>query len=129
MENTKKFILSVLSEKLGICHFGKNAPIPDWATHNNAFFSITKTPDELSIICAQDRIPNNVRAEKDWRAFKVKGPLGFVLTGMVSSLSAPLAKEKISIFYVSTYETDYLLVEEKNLAKAKKVLGKFCEIE
>lgn len=126
---TKKFTLTVLPEKLGICHLGKHAPIPDWATHNNSFFSITKTPDELSIVCLQEKLPQEVAAEKDWRAFKVKGPLGFVMTGIVSSLSAPLAKVGISILYISTYETDYILVEEKNLAKAKKVLAGFCEIK
>jgi len=126
---TKKFTLTVLPEKLGICHFGKNAPIPDWATHNNNFFSITKTQDELSVVCLQEKIPQNIMTEKDWRAFKVQGPLGFVLTGIVSSLSAPLAKAGISILYISTFETDYVLVEEKNLAKAKKTLGSFCNIK
>ncbi len=126
---TKKFTLTVLPEKLGICHLGKHAPIPDWAEHNCNFFSITRTQSELSIVCPQDHIPENVMAEKDWRAFKVKGPLGFIMTGIVSSLSAPLAKAGISILYISTYETDYILVEEKNLAKAKKVLAGFCEIK
>ena len=68
-------------------------------------------------------------AEKDWRAFKVEGPLGFTLTGIISSLSQPLAEAEISIFYISTYETDYLLVEEKNLEKAKKILSTFCDIK
>ena len=66
--------------------------------------------------------------EKDWRVLKVEGPLGFVMTGIVASLAEPLAQAKISIFYISTYETDYLMVEEKNLQKAKKILGKFCNI-
>lgn len=118
-----------MPDKLGICHFGKNAPIPDWAAYNNNFFSITKTDDELSVICSEEKIPANIRAEKGWRAFKVQGPLGFILTGIVSSLSAPLAKAEISIFYISTYETDYILVEEKNLVKAKKALAGFCEIK
>ncbi len=125
---TKKFTLTVLPEKLGICHLGKNSPIPDWAK-DASFCSIARTATELSVVCPQDKIPANVRAEKDWRAFKVKGPLGFIMTGIVSSLSAPLAKAGISILYISTYETDYILVEEKNLAKAKKVLAGFCEIK
>jgi hypothetical protein len=82
----------------------------------------------LSVICPQDKIPGGVLFEKDWRAFKVQGPLGFVATGIVSSLSAPLAKAGISIMYISTYETDHVLVEEKNLAKAKNILSTFCEI-
>ncbi len=128
MKNTKKLTLSILPEKLGICHFDENTPIPSWVKEGK-FVSITKTPDELSIICSQEKIPAGVLAEKDWRAFKVEGPLGFTLTGIVASLSKPLSEAKISIFYVSTYETDYVLVEEKNLDKAAKILGKFCNIK
>jgi len=126
---TKKFTLTVLPEKLGICHFGKHAPIPDWAEHNCEFFSLTKTHQELSIVCPQDHIPENVRAEKDWRGFRLEGPLDMYSVGVIAALSAPLAKAKISIFNISTYETDYILVEGKNLAKAKKVLADFCEIK
>lgn len=123
-----KLTLSILPEKLGICHFEKNSKIPEWAK-NISFCSITRTEDELSIILPQDKIPGGVLVEKNWRAFKVQGPLGFSLTGIVSSLSKPLADAKISIFYISTYETDYLLVEEKNLEKAKKILDTFCDFE
>lgn len=123
-----KLTLSILPEKLGICHFGKNSPIPAWAQEGK-FSSITKTRDELSIVCPQENIPGGVLTEKDWRAFKVEGPLGFILTGIVASLSTPLAQARISILYISTYETDYLLVEEKNLERATKILDKFCTIQ
>jgi len=125
----KKLTLSILPEKFGICHFDKKSPLPDWAIGETSFTSITRTSDELSIILPQDKIPGGVMCEKDWRAFKVKGPLGFVLTGVVSSLSKPLADAKISILYVDTYETSYLFVEDKNLDKAQKILGKFCNIK
>lgn len=125
---SKKLTLSILPEKFGICHFNKNSHIPAWATGKTSFTSITLTSDELSIICPQDKIPAGVIFEKDWRAFKVKGPLGFILTGIVSSLSTPLAEAKISILYVSTYETDYLFVEDKNLVQAKEILGTICNI-
>jgi len=126
---TKKLALSILPEKFGICHFDKKSPLPDWAKEESTFTSITRTSDELSIILPQDKIPGGVLAEKNWRAFKVQGPLGFVLTGIVSSLSKPLADAKISILYIDTYETSYIFVEEKNLPKAKKILGKFCNIK
>lgn len=126
---SKKLTLSILPEKLGICYLDKNTPLPDWATEDSNFSSISKTKDELSIICPQDKIPGGVLAEKNWRAFKVEGPLGFSLPGIVASLSTPLAKAKISILYVSTYETDYLLVEGKKLNKAAKILGSFCNIK
>lgn len=123
-----KLTLSILPEKLGICHFDKNSPFPDWAK-DISFCSITRTKDELSIVCPQDKIPGGVMHEKDWRAFKVEGPLGFVSTGIVSSLSSPLAEAGISIFYIDTYETSYILVEDKNLGKATEILGKFCNVK
>jgi len=120
--------LKVLPEKLAICHFDKKTPFPEWAKEIS-FCSITRTDDELSIVCPQEKIPGGVLCEKGWRALKVKGPLGFSLTGIVSSLSKPLAEAKISIFYISTYETDFLLVKEENFERTKKILSKFCEIE
>ena len=122
----KKLTLSILPESLGICHLDEKSPVPAWAIGNISFSSITKTKDELSIVCPQDKIPAGVLAEKNWRAFKIGGPLDLSLTGIVASLSAPLAKAKISIFYISTYQTDYLLVEDKNFKKAKKILSGFC---
>jgi len=129
MKNTKKFSLSVLPEKFGICHLGKNVPISDWAT-SVEFFSITKTKQELSIVCPQEKIPAGILFEKDWRAFMLKSILdGVYSVGVISSLSRPLAENGISIFNISTYETNYILVEEKNLEKAIKVLSEFCEIK
>ena len=137
---TKKLTLSILPEKFGICYLDKKSPLPEWvnpvpsqkdwygAKGQSNFTCVARTSDELSIILPQDKIPGGVIFEKDWRAFKVQGPLGFVLTGIVSSLSKPLADAKISILYVDTYETSYIFVEEKNLPKAKKILGKFCNI-
>ena len=129
MKPKKKLTLSILPETLGICHFDKKSSIPDWAIEENRFSAITRTRDELSIICPEDKIPGGVLVEKDWRAFKIEGPLGFVSTGIVSSLSGPLAEAEISILYISTFETDYILVKEENLNKAAKILGKFCNIK
>ena len=125
---TEKLTLSILPEKFAICYLDKKSPLPDWIKGESTFTCVARTSDELSIILPQDKIPGGVLCETNWRAFKVKGPLGFVLTGIVSSLSTPLAKAKISILYVDTYETSYVFVEEKNLEKAKEILGKFCKI-
>jgi len=124
----KKFTLSILPEKLGVCHFAAKSEIPDWA-EDASFCSITRTKEELSIICPQNKIPAGVLTEQNWRVFKVEGPLGFTTSGIVAGFSAPLAKAEISILYVSTYETDYILVEEKNLEKAAKILAKFCDVK
>jgi hypothetical protein len=125
---TKKFTLSILPESLAICHFDKASPIPEWAK-DLSFCSITRTKDELSIVCPQDKIPGGVLFEKDWRAFKLEGDLEISSVGVIASLAQPLAKAGISIFNVSTYQTNYVLVEEKNLAKAIDVLNKFCSIK
>lgn len=117
-----------MPEKLGICHFAGKSLIPDWAK-DISFCSITRTKDEMSIVCPQEKISGGVMAELNWRAFKVEGPLDMYSVGVIASLSKPLAEAGISIFDVSTYETDYMLVEEKNLEKAKEVLGEFCEIK
>ncbi|OGZ18713.1 MAG: hypothetical protein A2175_00285 [Candidatus Nealsonbacteria bacterium RBG_13_42_11] len=126
--DTPKFTLSVLPEKLGICHLNKNTPIPDWSK-DISFCSITRTSDELSIVCPQEKIPGGVLFEEDWRAFKLEGDVELSSVGVIASLAKPLAEAGISIFNVSTYETNYVLVEDKNLEKAKEVLSKFCEIK
>ena len=127
---TKKLTLSILQEKLGICHFSAKTPVPEWALSEMGFRSITRTQDELSIVCPQDKIPAGVIFEENWRVFKLEGVVdGVYAVGIIAALSKPLADAGISIFNISTYETNYLLVEEKNLEKAKEVLSAFCEIK
>lgn len=123
-----KLTLSILPQKLAICRLDKNFPIPSWVESDD-YFSITKTKDELSIVCPEKTVPNDIKAEKDWRAFKVEGVLDFSLTGILASLAVPLAKAKISIFAISTYDTDYLLIKEEKFDQAKKVLSNFCNIK
>jgi hypothetical protein len=129
MKNTKKVNLSIFPEKLGICRLDKNSPIPSWAT-SGEFFSVTRTDQELSIIYPQEKIPGGVLFEKNWRAFKVEGVVeGLYSVGVISSLSQPLAEAGISIFNLSTYETNYVLVKDENLEKAMEILSKFCHIQ
>lgn len=113
--------MKLLKEKYGVCRLDKTDPIPSWARDND-FLSITRTLDELSIVCNQDSIPNNTKCEKDWRILKIEGPLDFSLIGILASISTILAKEGISIFAVSTYDTDYILIKENNVDKAVEVL-------
>ena len=113
--------LSVLPETFAICRLDPAAPIPSWVTTRD-FFSITRTQDELSIVCAQRDVPAGIKCERGWRALKVEGKLDFALTGILASLAAPLADAGISIFAISTYDTDYLLVKETNLPRAVQVL-------
>lgn len=123
-----KLSLSVLPEQLAICRLEANADIPDWALYAQQLTSITRTRDELSIICPEDNAPEGISVEKGWNAFKVEGPLGFSLTGILASLAAPLAEANISIFAVSTFDTDYILVKKDKIGQAVKVLRRFCNI-
>lgn len=123
-----KLTLSILPKKLAICRLEKNSTIPSWAT-DSTFFSITKTEDELSIVCPENKVPPGVISEKNWRAFKVMGPLDFSLTGILASLANALDEAKISIIALSTFDTDYILVQNKNFEKAVKVLRTFCNVQ
>ncbi len=89
-----------------------------------AFVSITYTHDEISGVCEEASLPANVAAQRGRRLFRVKGPLDFSLTGILASLAGPLAEASVSIFVISTYDTDYLLVAEHDLDLAIAALGR-----
>lgn len=111
----------VVPERLAICRLDHNAPIPAWASAGT-IFSITRTADELSIVCPQSLIPDAIRCERGWRCLRVAGTMEFSVVGVVASLSRPLAEASIGIFVISTFDTDYLLVKEDDLEKAVIVL-------
>jgi hypothetical protein len=117
-----KLTLTLLSEKLAVCKLAIGESIPAWATKGK-FFSVTKTLDELSIVCDENLIPPEIKAEKNWRAFKLEGPFDFSLTGILSSVLSPLAEAGISIFALSTYDTDYILTKADKLEQVVPVLN------
>jgi hypothetical protein len=114
---TPTLLLTALSDLLAICRLDPGAALPDWAG-GGRFVSITRTPAELSIVCAAHVVPAAIQAERDWRALQVAGPLDFTLTGILAALAQPLAEAGISIFALSTYDTDYLLVRAHALERA-----------
>jgi uncharacterized protein len=111
--------LTLSPHPLAVCRLDPQAPVPAWATLG-PLFSLTRTPEELSVVCIYGDVPEGVRKEGPWAAFKVEGPLDFGLTGILASLTAPLARDGIPVFALSTYDTDYLLVKEdrRNAAAA-----------
>ena len=109
--------LSLLKERLAVCRLEPSAPLPVWAFSGD-LCSITRTPEELSVVCREQAVPVGIRCERGWRVFKVAGPLDFGLTGILDVLTDPLARAGISIFALSTYDTDYLLVREAQLEEA-----------
>ncbi|HUU37292.1 MAG TPA: ACT domain-containing protein [Candidatus Desulfaltia sp.] len=113
--------LSLLPDKLAICRLPPDTGIPKWAS-GGGILSITRTNDELSIVCAEADVPEEVRSDRGWRCLQVAGPLDLALTGVLASLANPLAAARINIFAVSTFDTDYLLVKEENLARSIDVL-------
>jgi hypothetical protein len=115
--------LSILKETFAICRLAPTSPVPAWSSEGD-FFSLTRTEDELSVVCRQSSVPESVRSERDWRAFKLEGPIDFSLTGVLSSLAEPLARARIGIFAISTFDTDYILVRAKDLEAAIEVLEK-----
>ena len=121
MQN-KSLTLTVLPDRFGICRLGAAASVPEWA-YQSSFFSVTRTPHELSVVCAEDCIPEDLLFDQGWKCLEVQGPLDLSATGILSSLSLTLTHAGISIFVVSTYDTDYLLVKEKNLATAIQALA------
>ena len=105
----KLFTLQRFPETLAVVRLGPGAEVPAWA-ESSSIFSITATATETSLLCAARSVPSKARALKPLTAFAVEGPLDFALTGVLSSLVAPLAAAEISIFAMSTFDTDWILV-------------------
>jgi uncharacterized protein len=119
---TTPLSVAVIEARLAVCRVEAGGEVPGWVAHAGEFVSITRTTDELSIVCAFDAVPAGVPMEGPWRAFKVEGPLVMTLIGVVASLANPLADAGISIFAISTYDTDYVLVHEPDFDAAAQAL-------
>jgi hypothetical protein len=116
--------LLLLPGLFAVCRLDPKASLPAWAiTGSSSLVSIIRTANELSIVCAQEDAPDDVRQERDWRCLMVEGPLDFSLTGVLSALLAPLADAGVSIFALSTFDTDYLLVRAAQLGLAVEALS------
>ena len=112
-----KLTLIILRETFAICRLDKDASIPDWA-FQGGLFSVTRTKGELSIVSPLINVPKGILCNQGWSCLKIKGPLDLSSTGIISSIARTLEKEGISLFIISTYDTDYVMVKEKDLEKA-----------
>lgn len=110
-----------MPELLAVCRLAPGAELPPWS-QRGTFRSITCTSEELSIVCEESFVPEGLQAERGWRGFKISGPLDFALTGILLTIAEPLGKAGISLFAISTFDTDYVLVKAGNLAKARTAL-------
>jgi hypothetical protein len=114
--------LTLLPDRLAISQLPPNETVPPWATSACGFSSITKTAEEVSIVCAEDAVPPDVKCEPNWRLLKIDGPFDFAVTGILAAAATPLAEAVVPIFAISTYDTDYILVKQDNVERAVQVL-------
>lgn len=113
--------LIVLPERLAVCRLAPKSPHPEWARYSQ-MLGFIRTGDELTVICAERFVPPEVKAERGWRALMVQGPLDLALVGVLASITNCLKDAGISIFAISTFDTDYILVKESVLDKAIQAL-------
>jgi hypothetical protein len=119
-----KFPLTLLTDRYAVCRLEASASIPAWALRMTQPLScVLRTGEELSVVCPEGDVPAGVeRVERGFRAFKLEGPVPFSTTGVIAGLTVPLAAQGLSVFVLSTYDTDYLMVKDATLAKAQAAL-------
>jgi uncharacterized protein len=113
--------LRLMRGPYAVSQLGPSTSIPDWAD-GPGFVSISRTADELSIVCLAERVPDGVRSERGWSCLQLVGPFEFALTGVLLAVLRPLAEAGIGIFAVSTFDTDYVMVKAERLAEAFSAL-------
>jgi hypothetical protein len=117
----RQLALTVMDGIFAVCRLDPKAPAPPWATAGD-LSSITRTADELSIVCRQDAVPEGITCERGWRCLRVAGTMPFTVVGVLASLTVPLAEAEISAFAISTFNTDYLLVKAEDVETAVDIL-------
>ena len=116
--------LTVLPDTLAVCRLDASSPIPVWAD-GDGFVSITRTADELSIVCREAFVPSDVRVERDWRAFTLEGPFDFAFVGVLKQVLDPLAEAHIGVFVISSFDTDTVLVKAVQFEQAVTALTRY----
>lgn len=122
MENIK-YTLDLFPASMAVCRMHAKAPFPKWPEQSEILVMV-RTPEEVSVVCAEVLVPKGIIAERGYRIFKIHGPLEFELVGIIASFAKILAEANISIFAFSTYDTDYFMVKDKDLDRGLAVLYK-----
>jgi uncharacterized protein len=107
--------------QFAVCRLPPDAPLPGWA-ESGAFSSVTRTKDELSVVCAANSVPEEHQPKSPWVCFKIEGPFSFSEVGILASAIGPLAEKGVPIFAISTFDTDYVLVGEEHAGSAVQAL-------
>jgi hypothetical protein len=113
--------ITVVPGTFTICKLPPKSPLPEWAK-TGWFSSITCTDEELSVVCREEDVPADVESEPGWRGLRVAGQLCFTLVGVLSALVGPLASAGVSVFVMSTFNTDYVLVKTEQFEQALQAL-------
>ncbi len=122
MPHPEPMELRVLPDRLAVARLPHDAPWPVPA-RPSGFVSVTRTENELSVVCPEDEIPDGATTvERGWHALEVVGPLDFSMVGVMAALTRPLADVGVSVFVLSTFDTDYVLVHASALEKAVHAL-------
>jgi hypothetical protein len=116
-----QLVLVLLPERYAVVRLAAQSPVPSWAW-SGTLNAIVRTDEELSIVCEQSAVPDDVKSERDWVALKLQGPIPFSTTGVLASIVNPLAAAGIPVFAISTFDTDYILIKAVDLARARTVL-------
>lgn len=121
MGDKPRLTLLEVAGQFAVCKLPPASAIPEWATAGD-LFSITRTGDELSVVCRQELVPTGTHAEAGWRCLRVAGAMPFTLVGVLAALTVPVANAGVGVFAVSTFDTDYLLVKAERFEEAVAAL-------
>lgn len=119
----KAFHLILLPDLYAICRVEPGDFMPAWIDQEG-FFSITHTAEEISIVCLETSIPPAIQCQAGWRLLKFEGPFEFSQTGVLAAVALPLAEAGVSLLAISTYDTDYVLIQTNQLEQALRILQK-----
>ena len=123
MTDAPRLRLTRLDARFAVCRLPPDAAVPSWARADAGLLSITRTRNELSLVCAESLVPDGVTAERGFMGLVLDGPIAFTTTGVIAAIAGPLARAALGVFVVSTYDTDYVLVKQAQLDAAIAVLG------
>lgn len=116
--------LDLFPDRFAVCRLDPGSTIPRLRScFKPSFLSVTQTDEEISLVCREDEMPDGVSAEPNWRCLKVRGPLDFSEIGVLAGIAQPLADARISLFCISTFDTDYILVKQDDILPAIRVLN------
>jgi hypothetical protein len=113
--------LTLLNGRFAICQLRPDAVFPSWVKGSEVW-SLTRTPDEMTVVCAEEVIPPGVDCNTGWRCFRLDGTFDLMLSGVLALITDPLATAGVSVFVLSSYGTDYVLVRSAQLSIATAAL-------